>query len=116
MENELEINEQIKGLYKSFDFDPIKAKDFGMYVEEEEDEDSPSEHPKTEQEDTAIILKQQHAKFVMGTMVEQSRGMVGQDGGQPWFLFWNTQSLELLGLQSHKLDADIKQRCVSYLA
>jgi len=97
MEDELEINQQIKGLYKSFDFDPITAKDFGMYVEEEE-EDSASEHPKTEQEDKAIILKQQHAAFVMNTMIEQSRGMVGQDGGQPWFLFWNTQSLELLGL------------------
>ena len=44
----------------------------------------------------------------MNTMIEQSRGMAGQDGGQPWFLFWNTQSLELLGLENHKLDPDVK--------
>ena len=41
--------------------------------------------------------------------------MVGQDGGQPWFLFWNTQSLELLGLENFKLDLDVKKRCISYL-
>lgn len=57
MEDELEISEQIKGLYKSYDFDPIKAKEFGMYVEDDEDQDSQSDNPKTEQEDTAIILK-----------------------------------------------------------
>ena len=56
MEDELEISEQIKGLYKNFDFDPIRAKDFGMYVEDD-DENSDSENPKTEQEDKAIILK-----------------------------------------------------------
>ena len=58
MEDELEISEQIKGLYKNFDFDPIKAKDFGMYVEDDEDENSDSDNPKTEQEDKAIVLKQ----------------------------------------------------------
>ena len=47
MEDELEISEQIKGLYKNFDFDPAKAKEFGMY-EDEENEDTDSDNPKTE--------------------------------------------------------------------
>jgi hypothetical protein len=29
-------------------------------------------------------------------MMKQPKGMVGQDSGQPWFLFWNSQSFELL--------------------
>ena len=33
--------------------------------------------PKTEQEDEALLMKQEHAKFVMKSMMKQSRGMVG---------------------------------------
>ena len=43
--------------------------------------------PKTEQEDEALLLKQEHAKFVLRSLIKQSKGMVGQDSGQPWFLF-----------------------------
>jgi protein farnesyltransferase subunit beta len=41
--------------------------------------------------------------------------MVGQDSGQPWFLFWNTQSLELLAQPNLKMDHEMKSRCVDYL-
>jgi protein farnesyltransferase subunit beta len=41
--------------------------------------------------------------------------MVGQDGGQPWFLFWNSQSLELMAQPNQRLDAEMKERCVQYL-
>ena len=41
--------------------------------------------------------------------------MVGQDGGHPWFLFWNTQSFELLAQHNIRLDNDMKKRCASYL-
>ena len=51
----------------------------------------------------------------MKSMIKQSRGMVGQDGGQPWFLFWNSQSLELLAQPNLRLDGEMKERCVDYL-
>lgn len=41
--------------------------------------------------------------------------MVGQDSGQPWFLFWNLQSFELLDQKNTKLDPDMKDRCAEYL-
>jgi len=46
-----------------------------------------------DEEDDALLMKTEHAKFVMKSMMKLPRGMVGQDGGQPWFLFWNTQTL-----------------------
>ena len=111
MEEEQKINEQIKGLYKIFEFEPITAQDYGMY----ENDDEENDEPETLQEDEAILLKQEHAKFVIKNMIKQPRGMVGQDGGQPWFIFWNTQSLELLGLPNVRMDADMKTRSVDYL-
>jgi hypothetical protein len=55
-ENEESIDEQIKNLYKIFEFEPCKARDYGMF----NDENSGSgedDVPKTEQEDEALLLK-----------------------------------------------------------
>ena len=49
-----------------------------MYADDSEGED---DQPKTEQEDEALLMKQEHAKFVIKSMMKQSRGMVGQDSG-----------------------------------
>lgn len=46
-----------------------------MYVNENESEDSGD--PETLQDDEAILLKQQHAKYVLNNMMKLSRGMVG---------------------------------------
>ena len=48
-------------------------------------------------------------------MIKQPRGMVGQDGGHPWFLFWNMHSLDLLKQPNLKMDHEMKERCISYL-
>jgi hypothetical protein len=48
-------------------------------------------------------------------MIKQPKGMVGQDSGQPWFLFWNSQSFELLNQKNTKLDPDMRERCAEYL-
>lgn len=74
-----------------------------------------SNDPETQQEDAAVLLKSHHAKYVMSNMMKLPRGMVGQDGGHPWFLFWNTQSLQLLQQPNLKLDDDMASRCVDYL-
>lgn len=84
-----------------------------MYVNEYDSQGSGQ--PETLQEDEAILLKTHHAKFVINSMMKLPRGMASQDGGQPWFLFWNTQSLQLLNLPNFQLDSDMAQRCVDYL-
>ena len=44
------------------------------------------------------------------------RGMVGVDSGQPWFLYWLTQAMELLmETDDDYLSSDQKKACVSYL-
>ena len=87
-----------------------------MYVNEGDDiEKEDFEEAETLQEDEAIILKQHHAKFVLKSMIKQPKGMVGQDSGQPWFLFWNSQSFELLNQKNTKLDPDMRERCAEYL-
>ena len=48
-------------------------------------------------------------------MSKLSSGFVGQDSGQPWFLFWNTQSLQLLAQGNIKIDEQWTNRGISYL-
>ena len=84
-----------------------------MYVNQG---DSENEDPETQQDDEALLLKQEHAKFVMKSMMKLPRGMVGQDGGQPWFLFWNLHSLDLLKQPNLRVDSEMKERCISYLS
>ena len=41
--------------------------------------------------------------------------MQGLDAGQPWFIYWLTESLEVLNQQGFDLTPEQKSRCVSYL-
>ena len=41
--------------------------------------------------------------------------MKGNDAGQPWFLFWLTNALEITNQNLMNLDDDMKRRCCSYL-
>jgi hypothetical protein len=60
------VAEQIKSLYKIFEFDPVQAESYGMFV----DDDSEKSEPETLQEDEAIILRKDHAQFVMKSMIK----------------------------------------------
>ena len=42
-------------------------------------------------------------------------GMVGQDSGQPWFLYWLTNSLEAINFKDCCLTEEEKSRCCTYL-
>mmetsp|Transcript_10028 Transcript_10028/g.16870 ORF Transcript_10028/g.16870 Transcript_10028/m.16870 type:complete len:191 (-) Transcript_10028:810-1382(-) len=52
----------------------------------------------------------------MKSLLSLPKGMIGQDGGHPWFLFWNSHSFELLNQPNLKLDDELKRRCTEYLA
>ena len=41
--------------------------------------------------------------------------MVGQDSGQPWFLYWLTNTLELCNQRHIRLTNSQKKASVSYL-
>ena len=80
MEDEQKIYEQIRNTYKIFEFEPEKSKDFGMFVSDGKLSDQSQENSnqaETFQEDEINLFKQEHAKFVMKTMMKQSGGMVG---------------------------------------
>ncbi len=80
MEDEQKIYEQIRNMYKIFEFEPEKSKDFGMFVSDGKLSDQSQENShqaETFQEDEINLFKQEHAKFVMKTMMKQSGGMVG---------------------------------------
>ena len=82
MEDESQVKNQILNLYQIFDFEAENAQNFGMFENEEGEASSDAEE--------AILMKQLHAQFVLKNMSSLSKGMIGQDGGHPWFLFWNT--------------------------
>jgi hypothetical protein len=41
------------------------------------------------------LLREQHAFFIFGMFDKFPKYMISQDGGQPWFLFWLTNALEV---------------------
>ena len=43
------------------------------------------------------------------------RGMIGNDSGQPWMLYWLSNALEVTNQHQLKLKPDQKARCCSYL-
>ena len=60
-------------------------------------------------------MKLDHHKYVTKNLMSLPGGMMSQDGGQPWFLFWMSHTLEVLGLPNKALDDDVKARFVEYL-
>ena len=65
----------IKTTYKIYEFTPADAKDY--------------------QEDNELYAEM-HAKFVMKGFERMPRGMTGLDSGQPWFIYWLSQALEVM--------------------
>lgn len=65
--------------------------------------------------DDCELNRYAHAMFEYSQFNQLSKGMVGQDSGQPWFLFWLTNGIEICNTSEIKLTSDIKTRCVSYL-
>ena len=114
MEDQAQIREQIVNFYKIFDYQAETAEEFGMYVNHNSNDGS-SEDPETNQDDEAVLNKQQHAKYLINALRKLSRGMTSQDSGQPWFLFWNSQALQLLQQPNLKIDNEMADRCVEYL-
>lgn len=102
MENERQIKDEILSLYGIFQLDANKAGEYDMSQDDEVAE-------------ALRLLKQQHAQFVLKHMIKMPKGYASQDGGHPWFIFWNSQTLELMGLPNLRLNKEMKDSCVDYL-
>jgi hypothetical protein len=48
-----------------------------------------------DQEMMTELMKDEHAFFMYAMFTRLPSGMRSQDGGQPWFLFWLTNALEV---------------------
>ena len=58
-------------------------------------------------EDEDIELQRgKHALFSYSMLNRLPGGMVGQDGGQPWFLYWITNAVELANFNQIKLSSE----------
>ena len=67
-------------------------------------------------EDDEILIERGSHILKVAAQFKQFPGfMVGQDSGQPWFLYWLTNALELLNTMHFKLDKKQKSACCSYL-
>lgn len=75
-EDEGVISEHILNLYKIFEFEADRAQNYGMFVDDEEENEGQGNDPETQQDDEALILKQEHAKFVMKSMNKLPGGFV----------------------------------------
>ena len=53
--------------------------------------------------------------FIFAMFDKFPKYMLSQDGGQPWFLFWLTNALEVCNQSHFKLSNDMRSRCCAYL-
>mmetsp|Transcript_42517 Transcript_42517/g.30683 ORF Transcript_42517/g.30683 Transcript_42517/m.30683 type:complete len:169 (+) Transcript_42517:34-540(+) len=58
-----------------------------------------------------------HKRFMFSNFKRLPGGMVGADSGQPWFLFWLTQGLEVANVDSplFQITPDMKSRMCAFL-
>ena len=68
-----------------------------------------------DEEDECELVTKKHALFQYSGLKKLSRGMIGNDSGQPWFLFWLTNALEVCNQNLMNLDDDMKTKCCAYL-
>lgn len=61
------------------------------------------------------LVRPYHAMFEYKGLQQLSKGMIGQDSGQPWFLFWILNGIEVCNQGEVQVTPDIKARCVKYL-
>ena len=68
-------------------------------------------------EEALPLDKSKHLIYIMKMFKVLPRGMVGQDSGQPWFLYWLTNGVEVCNQDSAfaRLTPDMKQRACAYL-
>ena len=85
----------IKNMYKTFEFDPPNAKDYDQ--------------------EGVDLYRDLHAAFVKKGFEKLPKGMQGLDAGQPWFIYWLTEALEVMAVEGYELTQDQKSRCVTYL-
>ena len=64
---------------------------------------------------TIELLKEEHAMFTFEKFGKFPSYMLSQDGGQPWFLFWLTNALEVCNQRRFRLTDDMRKRCCAYL-
>ena len=107
MENQSAVWNRIKNLYamsgaqEELDETPYKAEDAHEWNCEE----------------SLPLDKDKHLFYLMNMFKVLPRGMVGQDSGQPWFLYWLTNGVEVCNKESAfaKLTPEMKQRACAYL-
>lgn len=68
------------------------------------------------EQDVAELFRDNHAAFVLRGFLKMPRGMTGLDSGQPWFLYWLSEALEVFDVQGCSFDDDMKHAAVQYLA
>lgn len=61
--------------------------------------------------DDCDLEREAHSMFQYSGFVKLSKGMIGQDSGQPWFLFWITNGIEVCNYNQIEMTPDIKTRC-----
>jgi prenyltransferase beta subunit len=86
----------IKGTYQICKFEAASAKDY--------------------ESDEAEVYRELHAKFVAKGFSKIPRGMTALDSGQPWFIYWLTQALEVMNVEGFELSADVKSLCVKSIS
>ena len=74
-ENLLEVRNLILSMYQLAEFKPEEAQDYTDV--------------------NCEIHKEIHAEWLSKQFKQLSKGMIGQDSGQPWFLFWLTNGIEI---------------------
>ncbi|CDW89353.1 caax beta [Stylonychia lemnae] len=94
-EDPLTLMRLIKGMYHNFELDPPNAKDYDQEGVE--------------------LFNDLHSEFVKRGFEKLPKGMSGLDSGQPWFIYWLTEALEVLNQEGFELNAEQKSRCVEYL-
>ena len=98
----MEIRKTITDIYALIGEEGIKAEDAHTYTLNDE-------------EDECELLREHHALYEYSMFAKLPRGMIGNDSGQPWMLYWLSNALEVTNQHQMKLKPDQKARCCSYL-
>lgn len=82
-------------MYRLAEFNPCEAQDY--------------------ENDDLELMRGAHSLFQFKGFQQLSKGMIGQDSGQPWFLYWLTNGIEICNFNQIKLSKKLKDDCISYL-
>ena len=65
--------------------------------------------------DDCTLHRDEHAFFEWRNFKQLPKGFIGQDSGQPWFLYWLTNGIEVCNQSEISLSQDQGKRCIAYL-